>query len=114
VTAEDLKEAFLSKGIYVRYARILAFPRSDGRFVSRGYGWVSIDDGKGSERKAMEQVQAIDKFIVRDVSSRSLDLCLLVYSKKMIADSVIFIWELLQRVLKIEVCCPSSLVHSHD
>lgn len=43
VTNADLKSTLTEAGVPITVARILAYPRSDGRFVSRGYGWATLE-----------------------------------------------------------------------
>lgn len=55
---------------------MLAYPRSDGRFISRGYGWVSLE-----REKDMRDALRLDGMKINDVrrscvaTTLALSLC---------------------------------------
>lgn len=58
----SLKQAFEGAGLTVKNARVLAFPRRDGRFISRGYGWVALE-----HESEMKKGMRLDGMKINDV-----------------------------------------------
>ena len=49
----------------------MVYPRSDGRFVSRGYGWATLTD-PGHEKKGMKAALELDGLVIDEVSEESV------------------------------------------
>lgn len=62
VDSASLKQAFEGAGLTVKNARVLAFPRRDGRFISRGYGWVALE-----HESEMKKGMRLDGMKINDV-----------------------------------------------
>ncbi|CED84513.1 RNA recognition motif domain [Phaffia rhodozyma] len=61
VTNERLKEEIEAKGVPVKDVRLMVYPRTDGRYVSRGYGWVSLMKERDINRVSMLDQMEIDE-----------------------------------------------------
>lgn len=64
LTRARLLEIFNNQGIPAKTARILTWDRSDGRRISRGYGWVTLSNPKEDMERTLE---VMDRFVVDGV-----------------------------------------------